>query len=428
MRRPWLALSLGSALLVAPTASAGVLVVDAANGPGTDFISLSAAIAAASSGDVLLVRSGTYAGNFVVAGKSLSIVADENAVVSLLSSGPVALPALELGSQGNQPFVVRGLQLGTSQPGAPALAVRGAATGSSHAFLEECTITNVADVALLMDNVSPATVSRCTLNGVDGSIASGLLGTPALVVEDGPLGTFGGFLQGGIGRDAGLLMGVSPVPGQDGSPGARVNAGDLTLKVFSGGIFVGGQGGDGAIGPGGCLAPGDGGDGILNAGAGPVFNAGSFGLGDLGGTAAPGCGPNGAQGDLLGKIPSSSLPVWLLGAVPGSVTLPRARREKQLVPITVQAPLEQSVSLLIGFAPTFTYVPLLNGVQVVAATSVVDLGQVPFTGTLSFQWRVPELGPGVESMFLYLQPVSTQANGVRTLGQPSVMLLLDGSL
>jgi len=41
-------------LLFAPLASAGVIVVDSANGPGTDFTSLSAAIAAAADGDVLL--------------------------------------------------------------------------------------------------------------------------------------------------------------------------------------------------------------------------------------------------------------------------------------------------------------------------------------------------------------------------------------
>lgn len=49
-----------------------IRVVDAANGPGTDFTSLPAAVAAAVSGDVLLVRPGSYA-PFWVSGKDLHI-------------------------------------------------------------------------------------------------------------------------------------------------------------------------------------------------------------------------------------------------------------------------------------------------------------------------------------------------------------------
>lgn len=49
-----------------------IWIVDAANGPGTNFTDLPAAIQAAASGDTVLVRSGTYA-PFAVAGKALTI-------------------------------------------------------------------------------------------------------------------------------------------------------------------------------------------------------------------------------------------------------------------------------------------------------------------------------------------------------------------
>ncbi|MBL9077290.1 MAG: hypothetical protein JNL08_07300 [Planctomycetes bacterium] len=47
-------------------------IVDAANGPGTNFLDLPAAIAAASDGDTILVRAGTYS-PFTITGKNLQI-------------------------------------------------------------------------------------------------------------------------------------------------------------------------------------------------------------------------------------------------------------------------------------------------------------------------------------------------------------------
>jgi hypothetical protein len=44
-------------LVLAPVASAGVIVVDSNNGPGTDFTSLGPALTAAQNGDVLLLDS-----------------------------------------------------------------------------------------------------------------------------------------------------------------------------------------------------------------------------------------------------------------------------------------------------------------------------------------------------------------------------------
>lgn len=52
-----------------------VLVVDAANGPGTDFLAIQPAIDAALPGDLIRVRTGTYA-PFVVDGKGVSVVGD----------------------------------------------------------------------------------------------------------------------------------------------------------------------------------------------------------------------------------------------------------------------------------------------------------------------------------------------------------------
>ena len=69
--RAFLILALGTA------ASAQTFLVDAANGPGTNFVDLPAAVAAVPDAAVLLVRAGTYSG-FAVTGKGFTILADPN--------------------------------------------------------------------------------------------------------------------------------------------------------------------------------------------------------------------------------------------------------------------------------------------------------------------------------------------------------------
>src|SRR5262249_28568925 len=68
-------------LLLATVASAQTFVVDQANGPGTNFTTLVAAVAAVPDGAVLLVRPGTYAG-FAISQKGLLVLADPGVTLS----------------------------------------------------------------------------------------------------------------------------------------------------------------------------------------------------------------------------------------------------------------------------------------------------------------------------------------------------------
>src|SRR4051812_36571211 len=70
--------SLFASFALAAASRADVLVVDASG--GGQYVQISAAVAAASSGDTLLVKSGTYSA-FTIDGKSLSVVADSGASV-----------------------------------------------------------------------------------------------------------------------------------------------------------------------------------------------------------------------------------------------------------------------------------------------------------------------------------------------------------
>lgn len=97
--RPLLAVAL---FAIAP--SAQIYIVDAAGGPGTNFLSIAAAVTAVPDGAVIEVRSGTYA-DFHIQGKSLTIVGEPGVVVST-----VALPTISVqGLATNQRVLLRAL-------------------------------------------------------------------------------------------------------------------------------------------------------------------------------------------------------------------------------------------------------------------------------------------------------------------------------
>lgn len=94
-------------LLLACFASASIAqtyVVDAANGPGTNFMDIAAAVAAVPDGAKLEVRAGTYA-PFAITGKGLSVFCASG--VTLAGSQGVGVS----GTSAAQTVVLRGLQI-----------------------------------------------------------------------------------------------------------------------------------------------------------------------------------------------------------------------------------------------------------------------------------------------------------------------------
>ena len=420
-----------ASLLTPITAAAGVVVIDPANGPGADYTSITDyLLAVPASGDVLLLRSGTYAGGVVSGGLTLSFVADAGADVHFVNAGIGVFggSALMVGANGGGAALVRGLSLSTPVEGGVPLSILGSNVPGSFVFVEECSVPTAGAAGATFGNGGRTAISRCSFHGsiadeTAGSTGYGIEGKPGAIVSQGRLAVFGSEFVGGRGLDAGMYNG-EPLDAMAGSPGVMTLDGTSALKVFSSTVLTGGTGGDGAF-PGGCLMAGDGGDGVLVLSGSGVKAVAVSGALAAGGVAVPGCGPDGATGELLDHFPSAEAPAELPGT-PASVVLSRVVREGQSAELTLQGADGHHVALLVGLAPQFTYLAKFNGVLVVAPSLVVELGTLS-GASVTFTFPVPELGVGVESVIAYVQPLSLDAQGHKVLGGPSAMLMLDAS-
>lgn len=92
-------------VLLLAAAPAQTFVVDANNGPGTNFTSIAAAVATVPDGAVLDVRPGTYS-TFTIAGKSVAVIGGPGVWIYDLV-GQVRVTALQTG----QTVVLRGLEV-----------------------------------------------------------------------------------------------------------------------------------------------------------------------------------------------------------------------------------------------------------------------------------------------------------------------------
>lgn len=225
-------------LLAAPAAAGQVLVVDDDGGPGVDHTDLQAAIDAAASGDVILVKDGLY-GAITVAGKGVTVVAEADAVARV--DGPwtvLNLPAGEL-------TVLRGLS--TATPGGHGATVRNCAGA---VWLEDCTIVAAHGSGILptghgveIETAANVVVARCTVTAGNGANL-GLFGEPS----------GGGHGVSSIGSQVAVLdCDLTGGHGADAPDGEWYDAGRGgsgvwvfdSVAIVAGGAATGGTGGEG---------------------------------------------------------------------------------------------------------------------------------------------------------------------------------------
>ncbi len=419
-----LGLGLGLAAIAAP-ASADVITV----GPGGDFPQIHAAILSAVDGDVVLVADGVYPG-FVIDGVAVSVIADTGATV--LIEGPAAVVNLGAG----QDVLLAGVEWQLPAFGAVVPQVLNVALDEGSVRLERCIVRGPSvfsgetagglrvfgceDVALVDCIVAAGNP------GIPSFTSAGQPGEPGLRVTGSRLSLDGCLVEGGLGN-AGVLQVMS-----DGGPGGAALEATSSTVFLSGCTVTGGTGGVGA----GCQASfsigdgGDGGPGVRGLGGVELRardSAIAGGDGGPGGFWNPNCilPQDGQPG-----VPLEGVTVQSVPGLHRVLTLPVPLRESEPFTGSVAAAPGEFAALLWSTSPDHVEVPDLPGQLLVSLGPPVHLrllGFVPAGGTLDVPTSLPELGPGVESLRLFLQPLVQDAGGALHLGQPITLVGLDAA-
>lgn len=387
-----------------PRALADVHVVAPSGG---DFAQISDAVAAASDGDVILVKTGTY-GGFTIAHKSLAVVADAGASVDVTAqirvtglsatlcvtlSGLHVFPtttsmqdALKLESCSGSVRVQSSTFHGADMTGPEPYPI----------FSHGATIIGCSDVAM----------THCTFEGGRNPIFEGIFGIYAdlaNVVLDGceMRGSRGGY-------NAGNLYGY---PGGEG-----VLARTLSVIRASGSTF---RGGPGALIPPGALG-GSGGSG-LDSTFGSRFSLVECAL-------IPGVG--------TGSEPPA--PPYLLhggtvsfvAGIARDVVPPAPAREGEAIALQLHGAPGERVEIVVSTAAHFVERDDLAGVLLVPrrGARIAMLGTTDATGDLAASIPVGDLGPGVEGRVLRAQVLYSGAQGELRAGPTFAITLLDAAL
>lgn len=413
-----LALPLALALSAPATPQGDVWTVGAS---GADFTTIRDAVAAAADGDTVLVQSGGY-GPFPMTGKSVSVVADVGATVTVSSWSPFGEVMAFTQLPANSTTVVRGIDFHAPQidPFTYALYCVRLVDCAGTVWFEDCDFDDGPSGPLWIEDCADVVLERCSAEGTSGWASSmgSKPSSPAIVADGVRLTIHGGVFQGGRGKGGGLTSG-DPAPGK---PGILLQAGELYL---SGCQVVGGQGGSGGISTCPSISP-DGGPG-LQADVGQVRVLGAALIGGAPGT------------PLFGCPPASQGPAYVLGSAtltqlqgtPSSLIANSPVREGQTLTLrlTTSTGTPLTALLLAGQATDPAFVAPLAGVGLLGGpTRRIDLGTVdPLTGIATFQLTLPDLGPGVLAAPWIFQAYVCGSGGC-TAGAATHTVWLDSSL
>ena len=397
----FLALSL---CLAASLHAQSVVVVDASGGPDVDFLSLTEAVTNAPDGALVLVRSGTYLG-FEVDAKTLTVASDEGAVVVVTSGCSVR------NLQAGQSCTLVGLDLTppVTLP-QPNLEVSDCDGG---VWLERVVVASsmanpfFASDSVLLQNSASVVMTNCRIEGSQGSLLGAAAG---LAVLGSSVHAYGCTVQG-----------VPPTA--SGAPGSA------GVRVFDGFLFAADSqftGGTGALGGNffGCEDGGDGGPGILMQT--PTAQALLYGTTLAGGAGGllvgPGTCATGAVGPpsfiLSGSLAETPLAPYRLD-VPGPL---RSGTPTQL---TFTGTAGASAWLVYADAAATTFLPGLFGSLLLAPPfTILPVGTLDGTGSLSFPLRAPAVPAGAGSRSWRVQSLFLDLSGGFVLGSGAPLIVL----
>jgi hypothetical protein len=378
------ALTALATLSLATLASASTYVVDAANGPGTDFTDIPPAITAAQPGDVLLVLAGTYSAftldkPIAILGQSVGVTVNGSATVTGIPSGTIAsLVSLRF---------IGPLQIGSCP---------GTVVGDSLLVSTDTSINGSADVRLRL--VTPATT----------------IANPGLSVSTSRVEIVDSLFRGTHGID----LTCSWLQAGPGGNAVHVSSGDVHFARCN---VMGGQGGSGfCIDPGLCPDGGDGGYGVVLDPGTTCLVTGITDFGVSGGLGGTSCGIPGSHG--IGVKLGAGAGLRYSGATIGGITNLGGTIETPTpddpsmrileTPVSggnltfrVNAPVGSSVKLDLGRHAIIQDVPGLEEDVLVHTNRVFNLGVVPASGSVSYNFPLSASWP--KGFTIFFQAVVT---------------------
>jgi len=387
--------------LAAPLGAQAVHVVDISGGPGSSFTTVNDAISAAADGDVVLVRSGSYAEVATIVGKSLTLQGDP-------LSGP--LPRVDA-------IVITDLDAGE------AVTVR-----DIHLQIPLLTPANGIE---LRDNVGPVWIEGLSVPNFFRVEENGVLveNCTSAVFIGCYFGTFFRFetqsppilFQGSSVHVFDTQFDVPFVNQTDGPPGIRAE-GPGVLGVYESTV----TGADGVrvdSGHGSCDAT-DGGAGIHLVGDVELFLQDSI---VQGGQGSQDCEPWGVSGP---AVLAGTGEVHVLTSAARSHRASSAVRDDGSVDITLDGEPGDRVRVFFSLrrpAPEL-FLGVLDGpILIQPPLMKVSHGVLPASGPRSLSLPVGDLGPGVEAIVLHMQALFIGAGGELVLSEPTAVTLLDAS-
>jgi hypothetical protein len=398
-------------VVLATTAAAqNVWTVDDNPGPGVQFTTIQPAVDAATSGDMIVIRAGTYPAGFSVSAKGLVIAAEPN--VAFSGNVPILVENLNAA----QSFVMRGLRPTSGT-------MRGTLRNNlGPVVLEDCKFSEIFGFpfgALAATDCASLIVVACEFFGAGHVLGQASHGADLLRTH---LAAYDSLFVGGAGYDA-IPSNLGCVNGKPGGDGLHIVDGSVFVNRCT---FVGGKGGkENAFTSSSCTG-GNGGDGIEIQGSTPAAALNCAFTGGMHGISTP---PGTPPLDGLPVKSNVMFPMTLGPARTYSISSPV--KEQQTISLSFDLPAPTDVFLFLSPDPGFPlYVggvigPLLNDL---AALDYISFGTLP-AGNTTIAVPAGDLPPSLMGSYLMTQPIYLDATfSFIEAGNPSHLLLLDGSL
>ena len=385
------------------------------DGPA-DFADLQPAIDAASSGDILLVKRGTY-GGMDVAGKTLTIQADRNAlgtvVVSVEATGASRNRIRDLAP--GQSVRVRGLLLADSPSGLELT------NNAGTVWVEDCQVSCLTEGSenpgLSVSDSSAVVLIRSSFLGADGADCDDDFATavpgPGLRVANAQVHAFGCSFQGG---SAGTYVDFCcpfmclPVDGADG-----IRSSSAQDFLFLSGCTVQGTYGSSEFFEVGCFS-GSAGAGLVAAGVASVLDSVVQGGPAKTGFCAAAAGP-----DTVG-------PVDFLPGRAMQMQLDSPVRENGTIDVAFFGPAGAQVWMRARLNPEPAFVGAMGSLLVPEPGALQFMGTIGSTGVLFRAIPLGNLPPGVQGRVIFAQGLYLDMSARLEQQHPTRTILGEGSM